>query len=254
MGQIEPARKRQRTLASREEIISMRHNLRAGLMVLAVLAGAAPASAQQQSVSVNLGGFFVRGTDGRINDDVLVQNLDFLVYLVDDFDAFTISGEYLFGFGEYLEAGAGLGFYSRSVPTVYGGVVDDDGTEVEQKLKLRIAPITLTARFLPLGRRGPVEPYVGGGVAFYNWRYSESGEFVDFRDGTIFTERYIAQETDIGPVFIAGLRVPTSQLFAIGAEFQYQGGKGTVGVENGFYADKIDLGGYNALVTLQFRF
>ena len=67
------------------------------------------------------------------------------------------------------------------MPSVYRDFVNTNGAEIAQDLKLRIVPFTATVRFLPIGRGG-VEPYVGGGLGVFNWRYSETGEFVDFSD------------------------------------------------------------------------
>ena len=58
--------------------------------------------------------------------------------------------------------------------------VDNDGSEIEQDLRLRIVPIAFTIRVLPLGQSSAVQPYFGAGLGIFNWRYSESGEFVDF--------------------------------------------------------------------------
>ena len=93
-------------------------------------------------------------------------------------------------------------------PSVYRDFVNDNGSEIAQDLKLRIVPISATIRFLPVGRGAAVEPYIGGGIGIFNWRYSEIGEFVDFSDGTIFREQYKADGTSFGPVIVAGLRIP----------------------------------------------
>ena len=105
--------------------------------------------------------------------------------------ASTFGGEWLFGIGDYLEAGVGVGFYQRTVPSVYARRHDDDGTEIAQDLKLRIVPLTATVRSCrsAAARR---QPYVGAGIGVFNWRYSEVGEFVDFQNDVIFTDRFVA--------------------------------------------------------------
>ena len=42
-----------------------------------------------------------------------------------------------------------------------------------------MVPISGVVRFLPFGQAGGFQPYVGGGVSAVNFRYSETGEFVD---------------------------------------------------------------------------
>ena len=45
--------------------------------------------------------------------------------------------------------------------------VNSNFSEIEQEFKLRIVPFTATFRFLPLGRKGAVQPYIGGGVGVF---------------------------------------------------------------------------------------
>ena len=116
---------------------------------------AVPAHADQgnQSLSLNLGYFALRGEDARVPGDVLVENLNYLSFWPADLNSVTFGGEWLVGLGDYMEIGAGVGFYAKSVPSVYTDYVNSDGSEIMQRLKLQIVPVTATIRFLPL-RRG----------------------------------------------------------------------------------------------------
>ena len=225
--------------------------------VIALVGGlliVAPAQAQQQSVSFSLGYFVVRGEDARISDDVLVENLNLFSFDLADFNNANVGGEWLIGLGEYLEAGVGLGFYWRTVASVYDDFVDADGSEIEQDLKLRVIPFTATVRFLPLGQSGAFQPYVGGGLGLFAWRYSEVGEFVDFSDFGIFRDRFVADGNSAGSVILGGLRAPFGSRFSAGGEVRYQRAQGTVGVGNGFLNESLDLGGLTMQVTFQAKF
>jgi hypothetical protein len=233
-------------------------------VALLVAGLAAPAHAQvfqvtrgdaKHSVGFNLGYFAVKGEDSRVDDDVLLANLDDLAFEIGDFSGFTFGGEYLYGVGNFLEVGAGLNYYQKEVTSVYRDFVDIDGTEIVQDLKLRTMPITATVRFLPTGRAAPVQPYVGGGLAIIPWRYTETGEFVDFSDNSIFRDRYEADGTAVGPVFLGGLRFPIGDAMTSGVEFRWQKAEGdTKSAETGLLGDKIDLGGWTTMWTLHFRF
>jgi opacity protein-like surface antigen len=228
--------------------------IRIGLL-LVVCAIPGTVRAQSQAVGFSAGYFMTKGEDGRVDDDVLLENRNFLIFDTKDFNGAYVGGEYLFGIGEYIDAGAGIGYYRRTVPTIYDDFVDSDGSEIEQDLKLRILPIALTARVLPLGRSSGVQPYVGGGLGIFNWRYSETGEFVDFRDFSIFRDRFIAEGTDYGVIALAGVRVLAGPNLAVGGEFRYQQAEGsTGGLDEGFLADKIDLGGYTVLFNVHALF
>ena len=224
------------------------------LVMLVIFVRAAPAQAQQQPVTLTLGYFAVRGEDARISDDVLVENLDLFAFRLGDFNNASAGAEWLMGLGEYVEAGVGLGFYRRTVASTYGDLVDVDGSEIEQDLKLRVIPFTTTIRFLPFGRSAAIQPYVGGGLGIYAWRYSEVGDFIDFSDFGIFREQFVAEGNDVGTVVLGGVRMPFGSRFAVGGELRYQTVQGTVGVENGFLEERIDLGGLTAQATLQVKF
>lgn len=221
--------------------------------LVATLIAADTASAQQ-TVNFTLGYFSLRGETGRVNDDVLNENLPIYTFDIKDFNSASIGGEWLFPIGDYLEAGAGVQFTSRTVPSVYYDLVRPDGREIEQEFKLRVVPITGTVRILPLGRHAPIQPYVGGGIGIFNWRYVESGDFVDFTtpNNTVFRATYEESGTSVGPVAVFGLRVPMNQ-FALGFEGRYQKADGDLDT-NDFLAPKIDLSGWHYQATFGVRF
>ena len=237
------------------------HRLFVSVSAVALISGflAAPDASAQQSVNFYLGGFTPRAIDARDNDEVLVQNSVFLstenqVRGIDigEFNNVTVGGEWLFGLNRYVEGGLGIGFYQSTVPTVYTDLVNTNGTDIEQDLKLRIVPFTATIRFLPLGNTAGFQPYVGGGVGAYRWRYSETGQFVDFQNN-VFTGNFVGSGGAVGPVILGGVRVPVGSA-GVGFEIRYQSAEGDLPADQGFAGSTIDLGGMNYLFTLNFRF
>ena len=232
---------------------------RLGLIALSVagamLVSAQPASAQQ-TLNFSFGYFTVRGEDARVANDVLNENRNFLTFEIGDFNGVTIGAEWLVPLGGYFEAGAGVGFSRRTVPSVYEQFVDIDGSEIEQDLRLRLVPIALTIRVVPLGHTSPVQPYFGGGLGIFNWRYSESGEFVDFQNrNAIFREQYVASGSETGPVVLAGLRFAGDTVSA-GGEVRYQSAAADLGARFAGPAlePRIDLGGWTYQFTVGMRF
>lgn len=219
-------------------------------------------AAAQQTVNFSLGYFALRGADSRVDGDVIVENGP--IYQVfeseellepGDFNGPSIGAEWLVPMGDYLEAGAGIQFSSRTVDTVYDEFVRPDGSEIDQQFKLRVVPITATLRVLPLGRNAVVQPYVGGGIGFFNWRYSEEGDFIDFTPELgrpVFAAQYEDSGTEVGPVAVFGVRVPMDR-FVIGGEVRYQRADGDLDT-NDFLAPKIDLTGFHYQATFGFRF
>lgn len=226
------------------------------LMIVALLVlSPAAAYAQRQMFNVSLGYFAVNAEDARTQGDVLVNNLDFLAFNIDDFSNAAVNAEWLVPLGEKVEVGAGLGYYRRTVPSVYAAYKSSTGAEIEQDLKLRIIPMSAVVRVLPRGGRGGIQPYLGAGVGLYRWRYSETGDFVDFSEQgqPIFRATYSGDGTNAGPIFLGGARVPVTDGFLFGGELRYQKAEGNLD-ESQFFGSKIDLGGLTLQGSFAFRF
>ncbi len=210
----------------------------------------------RQSFGVNLGAFLPNGEDSRVEHDVLFTNLDSLLFDIGDFKGFTFGAEYLFGVTKYIEAGGDVSYYQKTAPSIYRNFFNEvTGGEIEQDLKLKIVPVTASVRFLPLGRDAGVQPYIGIGASLLNWRYSETGDFVDFSDGTVFRESYVTSGHKVAPVVIGGVRFPVADVWTFGGEFRWQDASDdTGGRAAGFLDDKIDLGGWTWNFNVHIRF
>lgn len=227
--------------------------LRHALFVFGCLfAIAPPAALAQQALTLSFGGFVVAGEDARVDGDVLVANRDILSFDIDDFTGGSIGIEWLLPVGEFFEAGLGAGFTSRTVPSVYGDLVNRNGDEIEQDLKLRVAPFTATVRVLPFGRSRAVQPYLGGGIGLFSYRYSEVGEFVDFTDRSVFRDQFVATGSEVGPVALAGVRFPLGDAWSLGGEVRYQ--KASADLSEDFLGTKLDLSGFHYLATVRVKF
>jgi hypothetical protein len=223
--------------------------------VLTVSALSATPASAQQTFNFSLGYFAVRGEDARVDGDALVENRNLYLFDFKDFNGASIGAEWLVPIGDYVEAGAGIGFTSRAVDTIYEDFSRPDGSEIEQELKLRIVPFTATVRVLPLGRQGSFQPYVGGGIGIHSWRYSETGDFIDFTlpGRPIFRDSFSATGTAVGPVAVFGARVLAGSNMTIGGEVRYQKAEGDLD-ERDFLGPKIDLGGFHYVATIGVRF
>jgi hypothetical protein len=222
-----------------------------GLLIAAVLIGASPAHAQQ-TVNFTVGHFSPFDPSSRVSGDVINENLTFLVFDPDEFGGASFGGEWLVGLGTFLEAGAGVSYSAQTVPSFYADFIDPDGTEVDQDLHLRTTPIAFTVRVLPFGQSSPIQPYFGGGLAVINWKYRESGEFIDFNAGReIFVDTFEATGTSTGAIVLGGVRF-AGRRFTAGGEFRYQHASGDL--PSDFSAPKIDLGGWTYNFTVGARF
>jgi hypothetical protein len=222
------------------------------LLAGAALLGPAADASAQQTFNFSLGLFTPRGEDARAEGDVLNANRNFLAFDLSDFNSASIGAEWLVPLGEFVEAGAGISFSRRTVDSVYADFVDADGSEIEQELRLRQVPLAFTVRVLPLGQRNALQPYIGAGLGVINWRYSESGEFVDFANNReIFRDQYVADGSETGPVVVAGLRFGGESVSA-GGEIRYHSAEAEL--DERFAGPVIDLGGWTYNFTIGVRF
>jgi len=254
----------------------MRTWIRLGAWTLAVMAIAAPAAAQVKvvhSVSFGVGYFWPRSFDSRVAGDVLVADLSqpvipgtdppstgSLAFQISDFRAWPLMGEWHLGFGNHFEVGIGASYQNRAVHSVYADLVDGHGTittaddtEIKQDLKLKVIPINAVVRVLG-GRVGHFQPYAGGGLSILNFKYTETGDFVDTKTLDVFTAQYKASGTTIGGLILGGVRLPIKgDVYAINVEGRFLWGSGDVS-GNGLLCDKIDLGGGSVNFTFLIHF
>lgn len=236
------------------------------LMALVILLAPAAADAQirqvgtsssdgNSTVNFSIGYFALKGLESRVAEDVLLNNLQNthpLLFEVKDFNSVTFGAEYLLGLGSNFEAGVGVGYSQRTVPTVYADLTRPGDVEIEQELKLRQVPVSFTGRVLLLPRGSSVEPYIGAGIVAIRYRYSEVGDFVDdFLD--IFPARYVAEGVAVGPTILGGIRAPVNN-WTVGGEVRWQKAEGKNLFDAGFLGDRLDLGGWHANFTFGVRF
>jgi len=124
----------------------------ASAVLALTLVGPSPASAQiVQSAQIGFGVFFPRGFDTRVSGDTLVADLtdaNPLFFQVSDFRGADIHGEWNVSFGQHVEAGVGIGYYQRSVPSVYRDLVNaacagrTPGMTISMPSARRTSPVT----------------------------------------------------------------------------------------------------------------
>lgn len=222
-------------------------------LACAMAALSAPAAYAQQTLNFSLGYVMLPG-EGRVETDVLLIEHADLLFEVNDFNGRTLGVEWLRPVRDRFEAGLSMSYWQRTVQTVHARLVNSDGSTVPRKLGFRQMPVALTARFLPLGNRYRVRPYVGGGIALITWGFSESGDFVNANQQRFRNESYSAAGAAIGPAMLLGLRMAGTTV-AYGIEGRYHRARGSFGPSFAHVRDPdIDLGGWTVLATAGLRF
>ena len=213
----------------------------------------------ERKLRVGVGAFFPRGLDSRVAGDTIVANVNDPLTQSFDFGRLTsvqINGEWNVSFGHHLEVSAGIGHYQDTIPSVYLNFVNTNGTEILRQFKLRITPITGIVRFFA-NRQGEVQPYFGAGVGFFNYRYSEYGQFIDNPiDLNVYSAQYTTTGWPVGPIVLGGVRFPIKgDIYGLTTEYRYQFvSADTGGLANGFLGPKIDLSGGTLNLAFLIRF
>src|SRR4051794_18243700 len=116
----------------------MRRLLSTGAFVSIFGLAVASTASAQQSVNLSIGGFLPQGNQlsnglvtGRSTEDVLASNSTFLDFNFRDFRGATVGGEWLVGLGDKFDVGLGIGYYSKTAPSVYFDFVNADQSEIE---------------------------------------------------------------------------------------------------------------------------
>lgn len=236
----------------------MRVWVRVACLSFCLLGVAVPASAQVvHSVTIGAGIFWPRGFDQRVEGDTLVANLtqpeifpgttSSLDFEISDFRAYPIFGEWNIAFGDRIEVSVGVGYQNRSVDSRYRDLINTEQNDADilQELRLRMIPISGTVKFLPFGQPGGFQPYLGAGISAVNFKYTETGDFVDPSTLEIFADQFTADGFAFGTLIFGGLRMPLGgDVYALQVEGRYLFGNGnTGGNDAGFLGDKIDLSG-----------
>lgn len=232
------------------------------LTVLATfLAGAG--SALAGGLDLRIGGFFPRGEKSLFQDlnSLYTPNGNPAVGVkAGDFNGVYGGIEYNTAIAPNLELGIHIDGYGRTLETSYRDYERDNGGEIRQTLKLEMAPIGVTLRFVPTGKRARIAPYVGGGVDAVYFKYQEFGDFIDFGDASrpIIADAFVSDGVAFGVHAVAGIRVYLNRDFAIVGEGRYQWAEKDMG---GDFApnepglvNRIDLTGASFTVGVHIRF
>ena len=135
----------------------MRRAILSLTLLALLLASASPADAG--GVDLRIGGFFPRGRDcgipsGQRAEYTLFQDVCELYFAQpSDFDGVYGGIEYNQVLTNYVEVGVHYDYYSRTTDSSYRDYTWDDGSEIRQQLRLRVAPLGVTVRLLPTGKK-----------------------------------------------------------------------------------------------------
>jgi hypothetical protein len=242
----------------------------AGLATLAALS-LFPRSAVAQRTgdgflfSRPLGSFTVRMGYARPNasSDVYAFLTDELTLSKGSFGAFSLAGDLSFPATPRVDIVMSVGWSGSNAPSELRRWLGPSNEPIQQTTTLQRVPITASLKWylVPAGRSvgrfawvpSTYAPYVGvgGGLMYYHLR--ESGNFVDFKDSTIFSDEYNASDWAGTAHVFTGVDVALGPRFVVSAEARYTWAK--AGLSNDFSGfNRIDLSGFAVTAGIGVRF
>jgi len=95
--------------------------------------------------------------------------------------------------------------HTQDVPTVYSRLLNANGSEIEQELRLRMIPAALTFRVLPVGQDRGFQPYIGGASA-HQLALQRIGPVRRYPRQQHFQQFVLGFRDQDGPVAMGGIR------------------------------------------------
>jgi hypothetical protein len=133
-----------------------------------------------------------------------------------------------------------------------------------------VTPVQVSIKFAPLGRRGPVIPYIGGGGNIVFWTLRMFGDLIDFNDEYVYEDAYgevavypiypvdAREGTGLGKISFGwqafgGVMIPIANRLTVDIGAQYMSAKGNL--TEGFVGfQPLDLGGFHVSLGINYWF
>ncbi|MCP4150087.1 MAG: outer membrane beta-barrel protein [bacterium] len=216
------------------------------IILIILVAGIIPLSGH--SLNLKMGTFFP-----SMKSDLWDLNRENLTFDKDDLRGAYYGAEFEVFMGRKLSLALEAGHYKKKAYSIYRDVEYEDGAQIEQDIFLRINSLEMGFKLYPAGHRKQFNPFIGGGVGLYAWRYVQGGEFVDFEEETVYEGEAETDTHTIGFNAKAGFTYRFRRNIGFSLEGRYVFLKGELSDHfEGF--NKLDLGGLTLNVGLNFYF
>lgn len=235
--------------------------------LLLLLLPAAPLAAQSADFLFGRPGGTIAFMAGFVRPDESADLFEFtrdqLTVGRGDFTSALVGAEVGFRTSDHVDLTLGLEYAGRSVSSEMRDWVTQDDQPILQTTEYTRWRATAGAKayLLSRGRRvseyawvpASWSPYLGAGVGFTWYDFTQHGDFVDFQTLDIFADRLSTADRGFTPWVAAGLDLSLSTHFILRLDARHYWGSADVddAVFDGF--NDIDLSGYQATIGLAFR-
>ena len=199
----------------------------------------------------------------RANSEIFEFTSELLTLQKSNFNAPGIGVDVGFPIASRVDALGGLEFTRVTPTSEYRDFVNTNGLPIEQTTSLTQVNLSgsielaLLARGREIGQYAwvpdPVVPYVGAGGGALWHRFEQQGDFVDFVDFSVFTERLTSTGWTPSAHVFGGVDIKLTPRVYVSAEARYLWAQAAMGQDFiGF--DDIDLTGLRVGGGVQFLF
>jgi hypothetical protein len=193
------------------------------LLVIAALAlVAVPAAAQYRRAPAELNAFRVRIGEfsPRGNKDYWIDKRNDFIPDENAFDDAILGVDYLRAVGPRITLIASASSWETDVAQEYRNFVDEAGLPILHTTSFEVSSLEAGLLFRIGGRGASVSPYLGGGGGYYDWTLAEDGDFIDFTDLSIFSDRFFQSGDAFGWFWLVGLDVRLGDAWRAFAEWR----------------------------------
>jgi hypothetical protein len=125
----------------------------------------------------------------------------------------------------------GMDLSRRSIGSEYRRFIASNGQPIAPTTRLDQTGVFTGVRFTPLGRGRRVSryafipsrltPYAGAGLHVINFDFSQSGQFVDFADLSVFNDYFVSKGWTTGPYVRGGVDILVWRSLLVGFDARY---------------------------------
>jgi len=185
----------------------------AALVALPAVAQRDPYGSDSGTVRLRFGEFTPNGD----NDYWIDKRADFTGD-EDDFADDLLAVDYLHPLGRRMGLLLSASSWEADVAQEYRDFTDQDGLGIFHTTSFELVSLEAGLVWSLTDRNATVSPYVGLGGGYYDWTLTESGEFIDFADLSIFDDRFSESGNTFGWFGVAGIEVPVGGNWRVFAE------------------------------------
>lgn len=169
------------------------------------------------------------------------------------FNAPGFGAELAFSISPRVDVVTGFDVAKSSTSSEYRDFVDNQNLPIQQETSLRQSNVFGAIKFavLPRGRSisrfawipSTIVPYVGGGGGFTNYDFTQNGDFVDFSDNRVFTDRFRSHGWAPTAMVFGGTDIQVYKRMFMSLEGRYVWAKATLDADFIDF-EPMDLGGF----------